>query len=66
MASESKIAHSAFGLMAIDAEPIRARGIIVKYVSVAEWKWLSRVAEWTLACAFPNPPLVKEKVASSV
>ena len=28
MASES-IAHSAFGLMAIDSEPIRARGIIV-------------------------------------
>ena len=30
MASES-IAHLAFGLMAIDSEPIRARGIIVNY-----------------------------------
>ena len=30
MASES-IAHSAFGLMGYDSEPIRAREIIVKY-----------------------------------
>ena len=30
MASES-IAHSAFGSWAVDSEPIRARGIIVKY-----------------------------------
>ena len=33
MASES-IAHLAFGLVGIDSEPIRARGIIVNYLGV--------------------------------
>ena len=37
MASET-IAHSAFCLMAIDSEPIRARGIIVKY---SRFIWLN-------------------------
>ena len=37
MASES-IAHSAFGLMAIDSEPIRARGIIAHYICFCDYE----------------------------
>ena len=38
MASES-IAHSAFGLMGFDSEPIRARGISVKKIYLFIYLW---------------------------